>query len=118
MVTTFFVFVDNANKPQLSIGIPRVGEQSTVTCSVQHTCGSLPPTLIISGIDGADETIDTQSSDTMWERRLDRIWTVKEEDQSVECTVSYPGGQVSASNVKLNVECKYNEIYCLVPHGI
>lgn len=106
MITNFFDFADNANKPQLSIGIPRVGEQSMVTCSIQHTCGSSPPTLTISGIGGADKTTNTQLSDTMWESKVERSWTVQEEDQSVECTVSYPGGQQSAINVKLNVECK------------
>lgn len=106
MNTTFFDFVDNANKPQLSIGIPRVGEQSVVTCSVQHTCESSPLTLTISGVGGTDKSDDTQLSDTMWERNVERTWTVQEEDQSVECTVRYPGGQESTSNIKLNVECK------------
>lgn len=77
-----------------------------VTCSVQHTCESSPATLTISGIGGADETMNTQLHDTMWEKKVERIWTVQEEDQSVECTVRYPGGQESASEVKVNAECK------------
>lgn len=105
-MTTTFDFADSANKPQLSIGIPRVGEQSNVTCSIQHTCESSPPTLTISGIVGADKTFSTQLSDTMWESKVERMWTVQEEDQSVECTVRYPGGQESTSMVKLNAECK------------
>lgn len=107
MITTLFLFfADNANKPQLSTDMPRVGEQSMVTCSVQHTCDSNPPTLTISGIGGADKTTNTILSNMMWERKVKRIWTVQEEDLSVECTVSYPGGQESASSIKLNVECK------------
>lgn len=42
----------------------------------------------------------------MWERKVERIWTVQEEDLSVECTVRYPGGQESASSINVNVECK------------
>ncbi|XP_075882200.1 uncharacterized protein LOC142888052 isoform X3 [Nelusetta ayraudi] len=116
--TTQLIVSDNADKPQLSItGIPRVGEQSMVTCSVQHTCVSSPPTLTIKGIPGADTTINTQLSDKTWERKVERIWTVREEDQSVECTVSYPGGQESTSNVKLNVECPYQKITMTEPPG-
>ena len=94
------------------IGIPRVGEESTVSCNVRHTCISAPPTLTISGIPGKDLITDTLVSDGIWERTVERTWAVKEEDQSVKCTVSYSGGQRETSEIKLNVECKYNMRPC------
>uniref|UniRef100_A0A3Q3XE84 Immunoglobulin V-set domain-containing protein n=1 Tax=Mola mola TaxID=94237 RepID=A0A3Q3XE84_MOLML len=95
-----------AQEPQFSItDIPREGEQSRVSCNVRHTCISDPPTLTISGILGADCTVDTLVSDGIWERKVERTWTVKEDDQSVKCTVSYRGGQTAKSELRLNVEC-------------
>uniref|UniRef100_A0A3P8TBR8 Si:dkey-238d18.10 n=1 Tax=Amphiprion percula TaxID=161767 RepID=A0A3P8TBR8_AMPPE len=85
--TTQLIVSDRAQEPQLSIiGIPRVGEQSRVSCSVRHTCLSAPPTLILSGIPGTDQTVDTLVSDGMWERTVARTWTVEEEHQcQVQC---------------------------------
>lgn len=89
-------------------GIPRVGEQSTVSCGVRHTCISAPPELQINGIAGKDVLLDTQVSDGVWERKLQRTWTVQEEDQRVTCTVSYRGGQRATGELKLYVECECN----------
>lgn len=101
-----FDIIDHAQEPQLSItDIPRVGEQSRVSCSVRHTCISAPPTLTIDGILGADHIVDTLVSDGVWERNVERTWTVKEDDQSVRCTVSYRGGQTAKIELRLNVEC-------------
>ncbi|KAE8288648.1 hypothetical protein D5F01_LYC12523 [Larimichthys crocea] len=102
---------NHAQEPQLSIvGIPRVGEQSHVSCNVRHTCISAPPVLTLNGLSGSDRTVDTLVSDGIWERKVERIWTVKEQDQSVKCTVRYQGGQQATSELKLNVECPYEEI--------
>lgn len=104
-----FDFIDHAQEPQLSInGIPRVGEQSRVSCTVRHTCISAPPILALNGRTGADQIMDTLVSDGIWERKVERIWTVEEEEQSVKCTVSYHGGQTATSELRLNVECEYN----------
>lgn len=86
--------------------IPRVGEETRVTCSVQHTCFSSPPLLTIGGIPGSDQIADTTVSEGVWERRVERLWTPKEEDQSVKCTVRYQGGQAATSELRLNVECE------------
>lgn len=83
-----------------------MGEQSRVSCSVRHTCILAPPTLTILGIDGVDSTTDTLGSDGVWERKVERTWTVKEQDQSASCTVRYQGGQTATRNLMLNVECK------------
>lgn len=102
--------LEYAPEPQLSISnTPRVEEETRVVCSVQHTCFSSPPLLTISGILGSDQTSDTSVSDGVWERRVERRWTPKEEDQIVKCTVHYQGGQTATSELRLNVECKSSQ---------
>ncbi|XP_056236064.1 uncharacterized protein LOC130171837 isoform X2 [Seriola aureovittata] len=109
--TTQLIVSDHAQEPQLSIsGIPRVGEQSTVSCSVRHTCLSSPPTLTLNGNPGADLHTDTLVSDGIWERTVERTWTVQEADYSVNCVVRHHGGQSATRELKLNVECPYTEI--------
>ncbi|XP_054478238.1 Schwann cell myelin protein-like isoform X2 [Anoplopoma fimbria] len=109
--TTQLIVSDHAQQPQLSIiGIPRVEEESTVSCNVRHSCGSAPPTLTLNGILGKEVITDTLVSDGIWESTVERTWLVQEEDQSVKCTVSYRGGQKATSELKLNVECPYDEI--------
>lgn len=110
-----FDFSDHAQEPQLSITeIPRVGEQSRVSCIVQHSCISDPPILTLNGITGVDHTVHTLVSEGIWERKIERIWTVREEDQSVECAVSYRAGQKATSVQKINVECEYSARLCVV----
>lgn len=77
-----------------------------MSCSVRHTCISAPPILTINGLRGVDSTMDTLVSDGIWERKVERSWTVTEEDQSVKCTVSYRGGQTATNELRLNVECE------------
>ncbi|XP_030012812.1 uncharacterized protein LOC115434832 isoform X3 [Sphaeramia orbicularis] len=114
--TTLITISDQAQEPQLNIiGIPRVGAQSRVSCSVQHTCIYAPPILTLSGVTGQDIIKDTLVSDGIWERRIERAWTVKEKDQSVTCSVSYSGGQKASSGLQLNVECPYEDIKMIHP---
>uniref|UniRef100_UPI0037E74BF2 uncharacterized protein n=1 Tax=Semicossyphus pulcher TaxID=241346 RepID=UPI0037E74BF2 len=116
--TSQIIVLDKAEKPQLNIiGIPRVGEESKVSCIVHHTCISAAPTLTLSGIPGQDSITDTVVSDGKWERKMERTWPVKEEDQSVTCSVRYHGGQEATSELKLNVECPYEDIKMTEPPG-
>ncbi|KAK7926297.1 hypothetical protein WMY93_008607 [Mugilogobius chulae] len=88
--TTQIIVSDHAKEPELSvIGMVRVGAQSRVSCSVQHSYS----------------TRHTMLSDVAWEQKVERVWTVSEDDQRVRCTVSYPGGQKATSEIELNAEC-------------
>nr|XP_020475785.1 uncharacterized protein LOC109971708 [Monopterus albus] len=98
-------------------GIPTVGEQSKVSCTVHHTCISAPPILTLNDVRGADLTVDVLVPDGMWARTVERTWTVQEEDQSVKCTVSYSGGQKATSELRLDVECPYDDITMVEPPG-
>ncbi|XP_076016848.1 uncharacterized protein LOC143008807 isoform X2 [Genypterus blacodes] len=109
--TTQLLVSDHAQQPELSmIGIPRVGERGSVSCRVRHTCESAPPTLTLNGIRGEDITTNARVADGTWERTVERSWTVKEEDWSVMCMVSYPGGQKATKELHLNVECPHEDI--------
>ncbi|KAF3839920.1 hypothetical protein F7725_018637 [Dissostichus mawsoni] len=109
--TCQLIVSDQAQEPQLSIiGIPTVGEEGRLTCSVRHTCASAPPELILNGIPGTNVIRDTLVSDWIWERTAEHTWAVKEEDQSVRCTVRYRAGQEATRELKLNVECPYDQI--------
>lgn len=102
-------YSDHAQQPQVSIiSIPRVGERSSVSCRVCDTCPFAPPTLTLEGIRGEDQISHTALSDGIWETTLERTWDVQEGDDSVMCTVRYPGGQTATTNVKLDVECELN----------
>lgn len=94
--------------------VPTVGEQSQVSCIVRHTCITAPPILTLSGITKTDRTTDSLVSDGIWERKVERIWTVKEEDQSVKCTVRFHGGQEATSELRLHVECEYDVSPCVI----
>ncbi|XP_026226633.1 uncharacterized protein LOC113169450 [Anabas testudineus] len=114
--TTQLIVTDQAQEPQLSIiDIPRVGEQGRVSCSVHHTCLTAPPILTLSGINGKDVFMDSLVSDGIWQRTIERTWMVEETDQSVKCTVSYRGGQKATSELRLNVECPYEEMKMVEP---
>ncbi|XP_016530553.1 uncharacterized protein LOC103143120 [Poecilia formosa] len=99
------------------IDAPRVGNQSKVTCKVQHTCSSAPPVLALSGIPGADRTVDSLLSDGIWERTIERTWNVEEDHKKVECNVKYPGGQSAKSELLLQVECPFETIKMVEPPG-
>ncbi|XP_039885370.1 uncharacterized protein LOC120732093 isoform X5 [Simochromis diagramma] len=116
--STELIVSEHAPEPELNIiGTPRVGEQGTVSCSVRHACIFAPPTITLNGIPGKDRITDTLVSDGIWERRVEQVWEVKEEHQSVACTVSYSGGQKATKEIPLNVECPFQEITMNEPPG-
>ncbi|XP_015254789.1 PREDICTED: uncharacterized protein LOC107100712 isoform X2 [Cyprinodon variegatus] len=109
--STQIMVSDHAQAPQLSIiDLPRVGEKSRVACIVQHTCFAAPPVLSLDGIPGTDHIFDTPVSDGIWERKIERTWTVQEDNSRVECTVRYAGGQSAKSELQIHVECPNEEI--------
>ncbi|XP_043973386.1 myelin-associated glycoprotein isoform X2 [Gambusia affinis] len=116
--STKIMVSDHAQEPQMSIiDVPRVGDQSRVTCKVQHTCSSAPPVLSLNGIPGTDRTIDSLLSDGIWERTIERTWNVEEDHKKVECTVTYKGGQSAKSELLLDVECPFETIKMVEPPG-
>uniref|UniRef100_A0A3Q3EXI1 Ig-like domain-containing protein n=1 Tax=Kryptolebias marmoratus TaxID=37003 RepID=A0A3Q3EXI1_KRYMA len=109
---------ENAEEPQIILIVaPKVGVESKVSCTVRHTCITAPPVFTLSGIPGTDRVTDSQVSDGVWERTVERTWTAEEQHKSVECNVAYPGGQKARKELQLNVECLYEEITMINPPG-
>lgn len=101
------LLTEQANKPKLSItGIPRVGEQVTVSCSVLHTCPPNPPSLSVGKALETDITVHTPVQDGFWELMRVHTFIIKEEEKTVTCKATFHGGQTSETQVNLNAQCK------------
>lgn len=111
-VLSLLSFKDIVEKPQADvIGIAKVGEPVTVSCSVLHTCPPAPPTLSLSISRGSARSIHTPLHHGMWKATKEITWTVEENDNSVICTVSYTGGQTSKTEISLNPLCESETIH-------
>lgn len=88
-------------------GIPRVGEQITVACSVLHTCPPNPPSLSVGTALESDTFIHTPVQDGFWEFTRVHTFIIKEEEQTVTCKATFPAGQTSEAQINLNAQCKY-----------
>lgn len=98
---------EQADKPKLSIiGIPRVGEQVTVSCSVLHTCPSKPPSLSVGKALDTDISVHNPVQDGFWELTRIHTFIIKEEEQTVTCKATFHGGKISESQIDLNAQCK------------
>ncbi|XP_030225228.1 Schwann cell myelin protein [Gadus morhua] len=103
-----------AQQPQVKMnGVPWVGEEMKVFCSVRHSCPAAPPNLTLDaeplGRTGG-RLSETEVSHGVWERTLELTWTVREEDVGVVCTVRHPGGQTAKTNHRMKAECPLHEI--------
>lgn len=101
------ILTEQANKPKLSItGIPKVGEQITVSCSVLHTCPPNPPSLSVGNALETDIIVHTPVQDGFWEITGFYTFRIKEEEKTVTCKATFPGGQTSEAQIDLNAQCK------------
>lgn len=101
------LLTEQADKPKLSItGIPRVGEQITVSCSVLHTCPLNPPSLSVGKALETDIIVHTPEQDGFWEVRRVHTFIIKEDEKSVTCKATFPSGQTSEAQLDLNATCK------------
>lgn len=84
-----------------------MGEQITVPCSVLHTCPSNPPNLSMENALETDVVVHTPVQDGFWEITKFYTFRIKEEEKSVSCQATFPGGQTSKAQIDLNAQCKY-----------
>uniref|UniRef100_A0A674PKD0 Immunoglobulin V-set domain-containing protein n=1 Tax=Takifugu rubripes TaxID=31033 RepID=A0A674PKD0_TAKRU len=101
--------LDQAPEPQLSTSdTPRVEEETSVVCSVQHTCFSSPPLLTISGILGSDRTSDTSLPNNNFVARsnLTFIGSLDDNGKSLTCTAQFLTGNTSDSTT-IHVKSEY-----------
>ncbi|KAF5880259.1 uncharacterized protein DAT39_023239, partial [Clarias magur] len=101
---------EQADKPKLSIiGVPRVGEQVTVSCSVFHTCLSNLPSLSRKALE-TGISVHNPVQDGFWELTRIHTFVIKEEEQTIKCKATFHGGQISESQINLNAQCTYKDI--------
>ncbi|XP_066535156.1 uncharacterized protein [Hoplias malabaricus] len=101
---------DQADKPKLSItGMPRVGEQITVSCSVLHYCQPSPPTLDMGEGTQHLTTVNSAVQDA-WMTTKQHTFKIKEDDQTVTCKAKFPGGKTSEAQISLNAQCVCEDI--------
>ncbi|KAI4898250.1 hypothetical protein NFI96_031955, partial [Prochilodus magdalenae] len=100
---------EQADKPEISIlGVPRVEEQITVSCRAHHTCPSSPPKLSMAG---AQQTAThAPMHDGFWVTTIQHSFSVKEDEQTVTCKASFPGGQTSEAQINLNAQCIHKDM--------
>ncbi|KAL7832094.1 hypothetical protein AOLI_G00296420 [Acnodon oligacanthus] len=102
---------DQADKPELSIlGVPRVGEQITVSCSVYHTCPSSPPALSMGKALQTDTTAHAPVQDGVWVITKQHTFSIKEDEQTVTCKATFPGAQTSEASINLNAQCIHKDV--------
>ncbi|TSN03405.1 Myelin-associated glycoprotein [Bagarius yarrelli] len=102
---------DSVEKPQAELlGIAKVGEPVTLSCSVIHTCPPIPPKLSWSISRGTRKFINTPLYNGKWKTTMEITWTVEEDDTSVTCSVSYLGGQTSKTEISLNPLCPIDQV--------
>ncbi|XP_037402690.1 uncharacterized protein LOC119265789 [Pygocentrus nattereri] len=102
---------EHADKPELSIlGVPRVGEQITVSCSAYHTCPPSPPTLSMGEALHTDTTAHVPGQDGVWVITKQHTFVIKEDEQTVTCKATFPGGQTSEASINLNAQCIHKDI--------
>uniref|UniRef100_A0A3B1KH15 Ig-like domain-containing protein n=1 Tax=Astyanax mexicanus TaxID=7994 RepID=A0A3B1KH15_ASTMX len=102
---------EQAEKPKLSItGVPRVGEQITVSCSIYHTCPWSPPTLKMGAAQQTDRTEHVPKQDGFWETTKHHTFKIKEDDQSITCKATFSGEQTSEAKIDLNAQCIHQDI--------
>lgn len=108
MIPIYCLFLtEQADKPKLSItGLPRVGEQITVSCSVLHTCPPNPPNLSVGKALDTDIIVHNPVQDGFWETIRVHTFVIKEDEQTVTCKATFPGGQTSETQINLKAQCK------------
>uniref|UniRef100_A0A3B5K7R4 Ig-like domain-containing protein n=1 Tax=Takifugu rubripes TaxID=31033 RepID=A0A3B5K7R4_TAKRU len=100
---------------------PACHQETSVVCSVQHTCFSSPPLLTISGILGSDRTSDTSVEAThtllpqgVWKSTSTITFMADGGDgeKSLTCTASYWRGRKQATTGQLTVKGQWMQ-FCL-----
>ncbi|XP_028921450.1 sialic acid-binding Ig-like lectin 5 isoform X1 [Ornithorhynchus anatinus] len=105
---TLKLTVEETPEP-LQLHVPRElkeGVPATLTCSVQHTCPSDPPTLTWSGLGEAANVSHQPLRDGLWQlvSRLQLVPSASDNSRPVECMVLYPSGQQNWDRTNLRVK--------------
>lgn len=87
-------------------GNMEVGQTVTVTCSVEHTCPTMPPTLYLNMALKSQSATHSFKSDGTSRTTLTATMTIETDRATVQCMVKHPGGAEETAYQQLNADCK------------
>lgn len=87
-------------------GSRKVGRTVTVTCSVEHTCPTMPPTVRLNMALESQRVTHSYKSDGTSETTLTATMIITNDHQTVQCTAEHQGGSKVVAYEQLNADCK------------
>ncbi|KAI7801203.1 putative sialoadhesin-like, partial [Triplophysa rosa] len=109
---TSTVFVDaSPQKPTINIydGV-KTGDNIKVTCFTTHACPYSKPKIILTGIEGSDQTGHVIIGNGQRKITLTRTGVVKAEHSNIECIVTHYGGITARATKSQSAKCIYTKI--------
>lgn len=88
-------------------GSMKVGGTVTVTCSVEHTCPTMPPTVRLNMPLETQRVTQSFKPDGTSRTTLTATMIIKNDHQIVQCTAQHEGGLKAMAFEQLNADCKY-----------
>lgn len=88
-------------------GSMQVGGTVTITCSVEHTCPTMPPKLHLNVRIEKQHVTQSFKPDGTSRTTLTATMIIKNDFQIVQCTAQHQGGFKVMAVEQLNADCKY-----------
>lgn len=106
-----FLFLISDRPPQLSIsGTENMEDKKTViiSCAVNHTCPSHPPTLTwtITGHAIKENHEDLRIGRWRMESRMTYTASYTDDKTVLQCAATFQNNKTSVENITLNIKCK------------
>lgn len=87
-------------------GSMKVGETVRVSCSVEHTCPTMPPTLRLNVALENQRVTQSFKPDGTSKTTLTATLIIYNDRQTVQCTAQHQGGFKVVAYKQLNADCK------------
>ncbi|XP_053547213.1 B-cell receptor CD22 isoform X1 [Bombina bombina] len=99
--------IDSPNKPKLQgSNVMTEGKQVVISCIVEHTCGSSPPSLQWNMEGHSVKQTEEPFKEGIWRSVSELTYLPSYEDdrKQIECTATYPNKQKTSGAAILNIE--------------
>ncbi|KAL4657676.1 hypothetical protein GN956_G4373 [Arapaima gigas] len=102
---------DAAEKPEIHIvGAPEMGQRISVQCNVYYSCPKKPPAVSVDGSFGEHSVNHSRVDDGRWKMTAVRTWILEDDEKTVSCKVTHPGGRTAAADVKIKAACSIQKV--------
>ncbi|XP_053547214.1 B-cell receptor CD22 isoform X2 [Bombina bombina] len=105
--------IDSPNKPKLQgSNVMTEGKQVVISCIVEHTCGSSPPSLQWNMEGHSVKQTEEPFKEGIWRSVSELTYLPSYEDdrKQIECTATYPNKQKTSGAAILNIEYSPKEV--------